>query len=151
MRCARSWRTARRTIQPMSGLWCDAKPSLSEKRLTISYHSWNVTSTASPRPSISCSCCSNVMPIATIPTRSSRIESTSSPFASWSLKSRSIEPSESAPFDSFTLYSETLTIDVMSVTIEHTSADMYACVMSVHTPMRGTCSPGVADARDEEV
>ena len=71
------------------------------------------------------------MPIATIPTRSSRIESTSSPFASWSLKSRSIEPSESAPFDSFTLYSETLTIDVMSVTIEHTSADMYACVMSV--------------------
>ena len=30
-------------------------------------------------------------------------------------------------------------------------ADMYACVMSVHTPMRGTCSPGVADARDEEV
>ncbi len=147
MRCARSWRTARRTIQPMSGLWCDAKPSLSEKRLTISYHSWNVTSTASPRPSISCSCCSDVMPIATIPTRSSRIESTSSPFASWSLKSRSIEPSESAPFDSFTLYSETLTIDVMSVTIEHTSADMYACVMSVHTPMRGTCSPGVADAR----
>ena len=38
-------------------------------------------------------------------------------------------------------------MDVMSVTIEQMSADMYACVMSVHTPMRGTCSPGVADAR----
>ena len=31
-------------------------------------------------------------------------------------------------------------MDVMSVTMEQMSADMYACVMSVHTPMRGTWS-----------
>ena len=151
MRCARSWRTARRTIQPMSGLWCDAEAvALGEAAddlvPLVERHLDRLAAPLDQLLLLLRRHADRDHPDAQLADREHLVA-----VRVLVLEEPRIEPSESAPFDSFTLYSETLTIDVASVTIEHTSADMYACVMSVHTPMRGTCSPGVADARDEEV